>query len=245
MRSISPASKPGPITDILKGIEQARHEEVASVPLTPELLLLRAWQVRRLTRTYKDMLDNPRYQPSCAYFINDIYAARDFTQRNHDLQTLYDSLRQFVPETMIRPLSMAIQLNKLTEDLDAQLADVLVQQIGMTDKLTVAMYTEGYRLCDNYDDRVRQIDMIIEMGIRVEAMVNFPFSSTLIKLGRVPADNAGQSELMETLEVGYRAFKHMRGAKAFLNLIRSREMEILRLIYASDADPFGFGATKV
>jgi hypothetical protein len=245
MSGISPASKPGPITGILKGIEQARHEEVAGVPLTPELALLRAWQVRRLTRTYGDMLDNPRYQPSCAYFINDIYAARDFTQRNHDLQTLYDSLRQFVPETMIRPLSMAIQLNEFTEALDAQLADVLVRQLGMTDKLSVAMYAEGYRRCNNYDERVRQIDLIIEMGIRVEAMVNFPFSSTLIKLGRVPAANAGQSELMETLEVGYRAFKHMRGAKAFLNLIRSREMEILRHIYASDADPFGFGTTRV
>jgi len=51
--------------------------------------------------------------------------------------------------------------------------------------------------------------------------------------------------LMESLEVGYRAFKHMRGAKAFLNLIRAREMESLALIYAGDTDPFGFGSTEV
>lgn len=231
------------IADVFHGIEQAKHETVEPQPLAPELALLREWQVRRLTRTYADMLNSARYQPSCDFFINHIYAARDFSQRNHDLQTLYDTLRLLVPETMIRPLSLAIELNGQTEELDRQLAEILVQQLGIRDKLTVALYAEAYRRCDNYDARVRQIDMIVNMGMRVEAMVNFPFSSTLVKLGRVPAANAGQSELMAFLEVGYWAFKKMHGAKAFLATIHSREIDILNRIYASDPDPFGFGSS--
>lgn len=229
------------LSDLLRTVAQTPHEQVVGKPLDPRLLLLRDFQVRRLTRTYHDLLTNPRYQPAGTFFINDIYGARNFSQRDYDLRRLHETLRRWVPDTMIRPFTLAIELHELTEQLDRHLLRVLVNELGMTDTLTVAIYAEAYRRCNNYAVRVRQIEMIGEIGNRVESLVNIPFSGNALKLARAPATRAGWGDLMSFLERGYAAFKHMRGAKYFLTTIRKRELGILKRIYASDPDPFHLG----
>jgi hypothetical protein len=217
-------------------------DESGLEPASPQLTLLRDWQVRRLARTYNDFLGNPRYAPSCEFFIDDIYAVHDFNERNEGLRRLYESLRLFAPDTLTRPLSMGIELHELSEALDGQLVAVLVGQLGMSDALSAPLYAEAYRRCANYDVRVRQIQMIVDLGTRVEALVNLPFSGAALKLARGTARSTGQGEVMSFLERGYSAFKHMRGAKPFLNTIRERELRILDRIFESDPDPFGWGA---
>jgi hypothetical protein len=63
----------------LQNSPEVRHQSVARTGLDPQLALLRAWQSQRLRRTYADLLDDPRYRPACLFFLNDIYAARDFS----------------------------------------------------------------------------------------------------------------------------------------------------------------------
>lgn len=210
----------------------------------PPLDLLRDWQVRRLARTYRDYLANPRFAPSCKFFIEDIYAARDFSRRNRAFRQLHEALQPFAPGAITRPLALAIELHELTENLDAQLASVLVEQLGMSGELTVPLYAEAYRRCNNYDTRARQILMIVDLGMRVEALVNLPFSGAVLRVARSTADGSGQGDVMAFLERGYSAFKRMHGARAFLNVIREREMGILDRIYSADPDPFGFGASR-
>lgn len=231
-------SSSGNLGDLLRTIGQTPHERVQGTESDRRLQLLRDWQVQRLTDTYQDLLNQPRYQPACEFFIHDVYAARDFSQRNYDLRRMHATLRRWIPETMLHPFSRAIQLHELTEELDSQLLQVLVNRLGMTESLTVAMYAEAYRRCDNYAVRVTQIEWIEEIGKGVEALVNIPFSGNVLRLGRGPATRAGWGELMRFLESGYAAFKHMHGAAEFLKTIRTRELRILDRIYASDPDPF-------
>ncbi len=40
---------------------------------------------------------------------------------------------------------------------------MLVDQLGVTDSIAREQYAAGYRLCDNYDERVRQIDLITQV----------------------------------------------------------------------------------
>ena len=234
------SKNPRNLPELLHKVEQTKHSEVKPKPLDPRLQLLRDWQVKRLTRTHHDLLVNPRYGLASDYFINDIYAARDFSQRNYDLRRMHDTFRRWLPELMIRPLTLAIELHELTEKLDVQLLEVLVKELGMTDHLNAEMYAEAYRLCNNYQVRVRQIELISDIGKRVEGLVNFPFSAAALKLGHGPAVRAGWGELMDFLERGYKAFKQMHGANYFLETIRKRERHILERIYASDPKPFGF-----
>lgn len=234
----SPFGKSKEIARLLRTVEQTKHERAQDEPLDPREMLLRAWQVQRLQRTYRDLLAHPRYQPACEFFIHDIYAVRDFGQRDLDIRRMHRTLRRFMPPTMIRPLALAIELHDLTVELDAQLLEVLVKELAMRDTLTVELYAEAYRRCNNYAIRVRQIELIVETGKGVETLVNLPFGATVLKLAHAPAARAGWSELLNFLARGYAAFKHMRGANDFLNTIRAREVEILDRIYAHDPAPF-------
>ncbi len=200
--------------------------------MDPREALLRAWQSNRLARTYADLLQQPRYRLACLFFLNEVYAARDFTQRDHDIQQMYAFMQRFIPELLLRPLTLTVEVNSLTLKVDQQLVEVMVNQLGVTDTITEDLYAEGYRLCDNYAERLRQIDLIYEIGSLLDGVVRLPLTG--------PARRAGWGELTDFMEDGYRAFKRLHGAGSFLNTMRTRELGILERIYACDPDIFRF-----
>lgn len=217
-----------------------KHVEVEPGELPPELKLLREWQSQRLSWTHRDMLQHPRFQAATQFFLSDVYAPRDFSQRNHDIQKAYDAMSKAVPERVIHTLAETIELHQFTDDLDARLADVLFGQLGVVDTITAELYAEAYRICDNYDDRVRQIEMIVAIGHSVDRVVRLPFIGITLRLAHTPAVLTGWHELQSFLERGYAAFKRMKGAKEFLSILEQREIGILDRIYANDPDPFDF-----
>jgi len=99
------------------------------------MILLRTWQTERLSHTYSDLLESRRYRQACRFFLDDIYAPKDFTQRDHDIERMYNFMRRFIPERIIHSLTLAVELNTLTHQLDDALLDALTQ-LGMTDTLT-------------------------------------------------------------------------------------------------------------
>jgi hypothetical protein len=225
---------------MLRDFQQLKRHPVEAKPLDPKIALLRTWQSERLVRTYADLLADPRYKPAYLFFLNEVYAPRDFGQRDRDMVTVYDALQHILPDALIRPLALTVELHHLTEALDQRLIDVLTGQLGVTDTITTALYAEAYRICDNYDERVRQIDLVHQIGSRLDGVVSSPLTSAMLAVSKGPARAAGWGELTDFLEKGYRAFKHMRGARHFLDTVRERELRILDRIYASDPDPFEF-----
>lgn len=224
----------------LLDIEKMRHARIETSGLDPKEALLRAWQSRRLATTYADLLEHPRFAPACRFFLDDLYGPRDFSQRDYDLNRMYEFAQTFVPAALIQPLARTVELHFMTHRLDAQLLQALVEKLGVTDKITIALYAEGYRVCDNYAERARQIDMIVEIGELLEKLVRVPLVDAAVKVARGPARRAGWVELTDFLERGYEAFRHMKGATLFLGSVRQREMRILDKIFAHDPDPFGF-----
>ncbi len=222
----------------LSDIDQLQHERMEEKPLDPPMALLKTWQSQRLARTYADLLASPRYRLACLFFLEDIYAPRDFSQRDHDITEMYAFMQRFVPGTLLRPLTKTIQLYDLTNQLDARLLDVLIHQLGVTDHLTEAQYAEGYRLCDNYVERVKQIETIYQIGRQLDDIIHLPLTGTALHMASVPARRAGWTELTEFMDRGYRAFKHMEGADYFLDTIRARERRILARIYRLEPEPF-------
>ena len=216
----------------------ARRRRVSAQDLSPQLKLLRTFQSERLTHTHADLLANDRYGPACRFFLTDIYAPRDFSQRDHDTESLYKLMNRFLPEDLLYPLALVLQLNNMTHDLDEQLADVLTNQLGVTDTITPEQYAKGYRIRDNYQEREQQIDMLLEIGQRVDKLVKSKLTAPTLQLARLPAKTAGWDELHDFLERGYKAFKHMKGADYFLQTITTREKEILNRIFSAHPDPF-------
>jgi len=223
---------------VLHKHDELSHQQTERGGLSPHMALLRAWQARRLARTYADFLADERYAPACRFFLDDIYAPRDFSQRNQDIIRLHDFMMRFIPARALKTLTLAIELNNMTEALDQKLLDVLVNTLGITDSITPGQYAEAYRLCDNYDDRVRQIEMIVAIGRDLERLVTHRVIGWTLRLARGPANRAGWHELQGFLERGYAAFRHMGNADKFLDAIHDRETLILDNIYHNVPDPF-------
>jgi hypothetical protein len=235
------SSKPRPLFSVLQPlseIEKLQHQRMEAAPLDPMLAMLKTWQSQRLARTYADLLASPRYRLAILFFLEDIYAPRDFSQRDHDVMEMHAFMRRFVPESLLRPLTNTIQLYDQTNQLDQRLLDVLVHEVGVTDSLNEAQYAEAYRRCDNYVERVKQIEAIYQIGCQLEDVTRLPLTGTALRVASVPARRAGWTELADFMERGYRAFKHMHGARSFLDTIRKRERRILDQIYAAEPEPF-------
>jgi hypothetical protein len=224
--------------DLISNIGKVTHrEEIERSGLDPQLALLRVWQAERLAHTYADLLEQPRYRPACLFFLNDIYAARDFSQRDHDLEAMYDFMRRVVPETISRPAALTINLHRMTEVLDRHLLDVLVNQLGVTDSITVEQYAEAYRRCDNYRERVEQIDAIIVICEYIDGIVHNPLSGPALSIAKRPMHRAGYGEVFSFLERGYDSFKRMHGSHHFRQTLRDREIGLLDRFYAHDPEP--------
>ncbi|HMT21115.1 MAG TPA: hypothetical protein PKE20_07720 [Promineifilum sp.] len=215
-----------------------KHVDVEDAELPPAIRLLREWQAARLAMTHRDLLESPRYRPATLFFLSDVYAPRDFSQRNYDIQKAYNAMRKAVPERVVHVLAETIELHQFTDELDAKLVEALFNQLGVGEHITHEQYAEAYRICDNYADRARQIDMIVRIGRSVDRIVRLPFIGLTLRLAHTPAVLAGWHELQGFLERGYAAFKHMKGAEVFLSTIVTREMGILDRIYAGNSDPF-------
>jgi len=215
------------------------HEAVTASGLDPKMALLRVWQSQRLARTYADLLEVPRYNPACRFFLDDIYAERDFSQRDRDLETMYDFMRRFVPDAVSRPAALTIKLHRMTDALDQKLLEVLVNQLGITDSITVEQYAEAYRRCNNYRERVEQIDAIIEICEHIDGIVRNPITGPALSLAKRPLRGAGYGEVVAFLERGYDSFKRMHGSHHFRKTLQDRELGALDRMYAHDPDPFG------
>jgi len=231
------------IRDLLGNLDNVKHQPIGQRELDPKVALLRTWQSQRLTRTYQDLLAEDRYRPACQFFLDDIYGPRDFSQRDHDMEQMYDFTRRFVPDAMLRPLAITVELHHTSEQLDQQLLDVLINQVGITDSITPDQYAAAYRLCDNYAERVHQINLIEQICSRLDGIVRSPLTGPTLSIARRPLRSAGHIEMVEFLERGYHAFKRMHGSHHFRKTIKERELGILERIYAADPNPFAIEST--
>ena len=223
---------------LVGGLKEVKHRPLSGTSLDPKVAMLRAWQSRRLARTYQDLLADERHRPACEFFLDDIYGPYDFSQRDHDIEQMYAFTRRFVPDSMLRPLAVTVELHQLSETLDRQLLDVLLDPLGVVDTITPELYAEGYRLCDNYATRVYQIELIEQVCERIDGIVRNPLTGPTLSLAKRPLRSSGHVALVDFLERGYTGFKHMQGSQHFRATIRQRELSLLDRMYAGEANPF-------
>jgi len=229
--------------NLLKPLRQGKlgDRQVIQGTLPPDLMLLRTWQTDRLTRTYADLLADPRYQPATNFFRYGIYAPQDFSQRDQDLQQIYDAMQGVMPNLVRQTLDKVNELNTLTAVLDQLLIDTLINQLGVTNNITVPLYAQAYRLCDNYAERSHQLDLIMEIGDGVNRLTHIPFINFSLRLARGFTRWSTWSEVQTFFEEGLAAFRHMGDdAETFLQIIQERERGSLEQIFAGSDDPFDF-----
>lgn len=198
---------------------------------------VRRFQAYRLTRTYADLLANPRYRPAAEFFLSDLYATRDLASRDAQLERALGSLVKLLPGKALAPIAMALEVDALSERLDDALAVALTTVPADGALLDEETYAQAYRASDLPAERERQIMLIVGTGEQLDRIAHVPMLGTTIHIMRGPAVAAEFGELQSFLERGLAAFRQMRGATEFLATIRTREAQTRVALLAQAAVP--------
>ena len=193
---------------------------------------LRIWQAARLARTHADLLESPRYASTALFFLNDIYGPKDLSRHEGEVRRILPIMKQALPVPGLETVSDAIELNALSELLDADMVATLKKQVFT---LSEEDYVKAYRAVGRRPDRERQIELIAHLGKSLDKLTRKPLIGAALSMMRKPAVLAGLSDLQTFLERGYQAFRTMKGGDEFLEKITSREQALLEEWFGNDA----------
>ena len=214
-----------------------RHER-AGHPLTAEVEALGSWQAERLRHTHRDLYESPRYREALDFLLEDLYAPRDFTRRDDDIDRIFPYLIRLSPDSALFTLSQLVELNLLSQKLDLAMAEWLSGELrldadgirGLDDE----DYARAYRACGREPERQRQIDLVDAVGRDLEHYVSNRSLRMALKMMHGPAQMAGLGELYRFISEGVHAFRAMGGVDELLQTITERETRIKEAILAGE-----------
>ncbi|WP_323970694.1 FFLEELY motif protein [Aeromonas hydrophila] len=194
---------------------------------------LRQWQADRLGRTHRDLLESKRYGPAAQFFLTDLYGPGDCARRDADVMRVMPTAERLLPESGLKVLAQAIELDALSEELD-YLMVVALRRSGSMARLNAQAYALAYQEVGEEARRRHQLQLVNELGMTLDRLARKPLLGATLKLISGPAHLAGLGELFTFVERGYRVCHHMGRANEFLETIASRETAIMQALLAGD-----------
>lgn len=193
---------------------------------------LRGWQAGRLSRTHRDLLESRRFHAAAKFFLTDLYGPTDIGQHVEDVRRLTPLMTRVLPDAGLAAVAHAVELNAVSESLDAAMIEALGADAAALDEQT---YAAAYRTVGRAPERACQIDLIERLGDALDKLTHLRLIGVTLKMMRKPAQLAGLSELQAFLERGYSAFGAMKGgAGEFVAIVVSRERAISQAVFAGD-----------
>ncbi len=205
----------------------------AGIAANPELRAwsraLKQWQSARLAATHADLLAEPGYRDAARFFLDELYGARDFSQRDLELAHVIPTLARKLPASALATLADAIELDALSERLDETLARAL--RCAQASEIDEVAYARAFRACSPLAQREHQLDLVLSIGHTLDRLVRKPLLGSLLSAMAAPARLAGVPSIHAFLVRGFKAFKSMGGAAGFLERIDARERQILHALH--------------
>jgi len=211
----------------------AERRRRADLPvLDAKVTALKAFQQRRFSRTYADLLASERYGPAARFFLDELYGPQDYTRRDEQFARVIAGLVRLFSQDLVDTVADVAVLHALSEALDTAMAERLEDGA-----IAPADYVRAWQQVGHADDRARQIELTVGVATRLDRFTHKPLLRNALHLMRRPARLAGVVELQRFLEIGFEAFRAMNGAGEFIDTVRSREQAFAAAVVA--ADPAG------
>lgn len=212
----------------LMQLDALRGSGVSKAALQPRAWL-KSWQAQRLATSHEALLQSSRYAPAARFFLDDLYGPKDHRLRDQDLARVLPKLLKLLPQSAQWTLAQALHMDVISETLDAQMAECLVQvgALRFEGDLDAKRYTLAYRTVGQVQQRQEQLDLVLQIGHSLDQLTRLPMLSASLKLMKKPAELAGLSELHGFLQRGFTAFAHMKGADDFLQSIVREERSLM------------------
>jgi len=191
--------------------------------------VLQSFKTNRLRRDHADLAEEPQYHDIGEFFFEEMYGPRDFSARDEQARRL----QQFVhlaPGLAVGDVQRVLELLELTNQLDDAVAHWLMQIDAPLD-FTEELYERAYRLANNYDDRVRQLDLVRDSLYNVHRMARRPLIGMVLNRTQGLAQTVGMSDIHRFLRMGYNAIQPVRDIHRFVETIGVRERDRLDRIY--------------
>lgn len=229
----------GPAAARLQQALQANHDLAEQIqqedfPLA-ELERLQAFQRERLSATYDDLWQNPRYRAAVTFFLGELYGGLHFMERDQQVQRALPLLTRMLPANMQSTLADAFRLQDLSLSLDIRLLERW-RESGQP-ALNEEVYAQLYPVVPR-QDRQEQIRLIYDLGLELNQLVRHKLVLMLVKAMKRPARAAGFAALQSFLEEGFSAFAAIGDSRGFVTTIRDRETRIMQALYDGQARPF-------
>ena len=198
----------------------------------PELDLqhLKTFQNNRLRGTYADFIAQPSYEATCRFFFDNVYKAEDSTARDQAFVAFHHKIRRVLGGDVILCLRQLIDLQQLTNQLDGQLLEVLAK-MEIPHPLTVQHYEDAYARCNNYQQRVLQIEQLLHcINLSNKIFHSWGIGTGLKALHRFH-QFMGDTQVTDFLLEGYHAMTGLKNLAPLTVAINERERIRLDRIY--------------
>ncbi len=196
----------------LRAVKAERQAAKREPALLAARSALKRFQAARLARTHAKLLDAADTHDAALFFLEELYAAHDLSQRDIDLERIVPTMQRLLSYEALRTITNAIVLDALSEQLDTAMARAL--------------------------GAARQLGLVQELGESLCGLVRIPLLSVTLSVMRAPARLAGLGELQQFLERGFGTFKKMKRPREFVATIVERERAVSAAIYADAAYVF-------
>lgn len=220
----------------LKGTLQTLSQGRAAAQRDPARraarLALQQFQSARMARSHADLLAAPDSGAAARFFLDDLYGTSNVIQRDADLERVLPTMEHMLPLPALMAIAEAVELDALSEALDAALAERLGADFDERD------YAVAYREASARGTREQQLRQVESVANALCRLVRIPFLGATLAMMRGPARLAKLDELQHFLERGFHAFKSMRQPEHFVATVIAREGRILDQLYSGSARPF-------
>ncbi|MCS7079132.1 MAG: hypothetical protein NZ585_03665 [Chloracidobacterium sp.] len=193
---------------------------------------LQDFQVKQLKRNFSDLYNSKEYGPLCEFFVQDIYAPRDFEERNRSFEQISNYFRNALGERFFHGLIRLLDLYELSDALD-NLMVVTLEKMGVRRNISQEQYDEAYYRCNNYDARIEQLDLIVECFHFTHSLCQYRFIGMILKTARLTAHmfTMSRDNIVDMLERGYNALRPVKNIQSLTDTIYERELKRLNRIY--------------
>lgn len=192
-------------------------------------LALQIFQANRLRRDYSDLAAIAEYEPVGEFFFDEMYGARDFSARDAEARRIQHVVHM-LPGVHMRDVEQVLELLDLTNRLDEHLARLMLAQ-GTGLDFDEPAYEAGYREADNYDERLRQLNLINSSTYTVFQLSRSQLLGIGLHRSRLLARLAGIEAAHTFLLKGYDALRGVTDITLFAETVHTRELARLDRIY--------------
>lgn len=222
---------PNPATTILahlKIVEGERIRRSTVRGLDAKVAALKAYQQRRFSRTYADLLQSTRHGPAARFFLEELYGPGDFTHRDEQFARVVPALMRLFPTEIADTVAKLSELHALSESLDTQMG-VELRGEGVDGN----GYLRAWQSTGRAGDRKSQIGLMLDVAERLDRFTRRALLRNSLRLMRGPARAAGLADLQHFLETGFDTFRAMGGAGDFISTVAEREHALASTLFSA------------